>query len=201
MVGLIVCGAKINSKLLPQFVTDCNGMLGITNIVCRYFLVVTPFTFNWVPSSSTCLFYMGIQAHLAIDSSSQFVFHLTFKGALFFSNKRLSTVTYNKFIFCLFFFGGGAGGWFTRAILLAMTLGFGFDCACLLSKYYYCRIIYLLVCTDFSSALWKTVYSFTNEHAQTLTPPPVVGDLAADFCLLSLALWVLSPFLAAVVFF
>ncbi|XP_052242891.1 protein MMS22-like isoform X2 [Dreissena polymorpha] len=39
---------------------------------------------------------------------------------------------------------------------------------------------------DFSSALWKVVYSFVYEHAQTLTPPTTIGDMAASFCLLSL---------------
>lgn len=30
------------------------------------------------------------------------------------------------------------------------------------------------------------VYSFIVEHAQTLTPPPIVADIAASFCLLAL---------------
>ncbi|XP_052807477.1 protein MMS22-like [Mya arenaria] len=39
---------------------------------------------------------------------------------------------------------------------------------------------------DFSSALWRFVYSFVMDHAQTNTPPTVIGDMAASFCLLSL---------------
>ncbi|WAR06989.1 MMS22-like protein [Mya arenaria] len=40
--------------------------------------------------------------------------------------------------------------------------------------------------TNFSSALWRFVYSFVMDHAQTNTPPTVIGDMAASFCLLSL---------------
>ncbi|XP_060567451.1 protein MMS22-like isoform X4 [Ruditapes philippinarum] len=39
---------------------------------------------------------------------------------------------------------------------------------------------------EFGSALWQNVYSFILEHASTLTPPPILADIAASFCLLSL---------------
>ncbi|XP_053397350.1 protein MMS22-like isoform X2 [Mercenaria mercenaria] len=39
---------------------------------------------------------------------------------------------------------------------------------------------------EFGGALWRNVYSFIVDHAQTLTPPAVIADIAASFCLLSL---------------
>ncbi|KAL4233050.1 Protein MMS22-like [Mactra antiquata] len=39
---------------------------------------------------------------------------------------------------------------------------------------------------EFSCVLWRNVYSFVVDHSQTLTPPPILADMAATFCLLAL---------------